>query len=149
MVLFIYFSSQLCCCLRSKNSPQTHWWEGFLVFGNFSLFKDSLPETDLHSYLFCLSFYLLYIVLPPFEDNALPLWVPDVLCQHSKVVLWNLLSIQMFFRWIFGGESGLPILFLCHLRTTPCLFSVVLKVLEKYNKTSKGNESKNWKQEIK
>ena len=53
----------------------------------------------------------------PFEDNGLLFWVPDVLCQHSEVVLWNLLSVQMFFWWICGGENGLPILFLCHLRT--------------------------------
>ena len=53
---------------------------------------------DLHPYPFCLSFYLLYFVLPPFEDKGLPFWVPDVLCQHSEVVLWNLLSVQMFFR---------------------------------------------------
>ena len=32
----------------------------------------------------------------PFKDNGLPFWVPDVLCHHSEVVLWNLLSIQMF-----------------------------------------------------
>ena len=54
-----------------------------------------LPSRD-GPYLFCLSFYLLYFVLLPFEDNGLPFWVPDV-CQHSEVVLWNLLSIQMFF----------------------------------------------------
>ena len=29
----------------------------------------------------------------PFEDNGLLFWVPDVLCQHSEVVLWNLLSV--------------------------------------------------------
>ena len=58
-----------------------------------------LPSwTDLRSYLFCLSFYLLYFFLPPFEDNGLPFWVPNVLCQHSEVVLWKLLSVQMFFR---------------------------------------------------
>ena len=74
---------------------------------------------DLHPYLFCLSFYLLYFVLPPLEDNGLPFWVPDVLCQHSEVVLWNLLSIQMFFQLICGGESGLPVLFLHHLKTLP------------------------------
>ena len=57
-----------------------------------------LPSwTDLCSYLFCLSFYLLYFFLPPFEDNGLPFWMPDVLCQHSEIVLWNLLSVQMFF----------------------------------------------------
>ena len=52
---------------------------------------------NLHPYHFCLSFYLLYFFLPPFEDNGLLFWVPDVLCWHSEVVLWNLLSIQMFF----------------------------------------------------
>ena len=72
---------------------------------------------DLHPLLFCLSFYLLYFVLPPFEDNGLLFWGPDVLCQHSEVVLWNLLSAQMFFWWICEGESGLPVLFLHHLRT--------------------------------
>ena len=74
---------------------------------------------DLHPYLVCLSFYLLYFVLPPFEDNGLPFWVPDVLCQHSEVLLWNMLSVQMFFQSICGGESGLPVLLLCHLRITP------------------------------
>ena len=79
---------------------------------------------ELHPYLFCLSFCLLYFFLPPFEDNGLLFWVPDVFCRHSKVVLWNLLSIQMFFWRICGGESGLPILFLRHLRTaSPLQFS--------------------------
>ena len=67
------------------------------------------------------SLYLLYFVLPPFEDNGLPFWVPDVLFQHSEVVLWNLLNIQMFFWWICGGESGLHVLFLLHLQTTTLL----------------------------
>ena len=49
------------------------------------------------SYLFCLSYCLLYFFPPPFEDNGLLFCVPDVLCQHSEVVLWNLLSVQMFF----------------------------------------------------
>ena len=34
-------------------------------------FQDSLPETELRPYLFCLSFRLLYFFLPPFEDNGL------------------------------------------------------------------------------
>ena len=33
--------------------------------------------------LFC----LLYFFLPPLEDNGLLLWVTDVLCWHSEVVL--------------------------------------------------------------
>ena len=33
----------------------------------------------------------------PFEDTRLLFWVPDVLCQDSEVLLWNLLSFEMFF----------------------------------------------------
>ena len=78
-----------------------------------------LPSQDGAPFLYlCLSFYILYFFLPPFEDNGLLFWVPDVLWWHSEVVLWNLLSVQIFFWWICGGESGLPVLFLCHLRTT-------------------------------
>ena len=57
------------------------------------LFYDSLPGMGLHPKLFCLSFYLLYFVLPPFKDNGLPFWVHGVLCQHSQVVLWYFLSV--------------------------------------------------------
>ena len=39
------------------------------------------------------SFFVFYIFSYLFEDNGLLLWVPDVLCQHSEVVLWNLLSV--------------------------------------------------------
>ena len=80
------------------------------------------PQDGTLSLTLFLSFYILYFVLPPFEDNGLPFWVPGILCQHSKVVLWNLLSVQMIFRWICGGESGFPILFLCHLRTDPLTY---------------------------
>ena len=87
---------------------------------------------ELRLYLFCLSFYLLYFFLPPFEDNGLLFWVPDVLCWHSEVVLWNLLSVQMFFWWICGGESGLPVLFLCHLRTASSVSSRIHLILLKW-----------------
>ena len=45
-----------------------------------------------------LSLFLSYYIfsLPVFEANDLLCWVPDVLCQHSEV-LWNLLSIEIFF----------------------------------------------------
>ena len=125
LVLIIYFSSLLCCPLCFQGSPQTRQRECFLVFGNFSVFKtpfpgrNSLPRTELPPYLLCLFFCLLYFFLPVFEDNDLVFWVPDVLCQNSEVVLWSLLSIEMFFWGIFEGESSLPVLFLCHLRTIP------------------------------
>ena len=73
------------------------------MLGNFSLFKspflgqDPLPRTELPPYLLCLFFHLLYFFLPVFEDNDLLFWIPDVLCQHSEVVLWNLLSVEILF----------------------------------------------------
>ena len=66
------------------------------------------------------SLFIFYIFsLPVFEDNGLLFWLPDVLCQHSEVVLWSLLSVEMFFWEICEGESGLPVLFLRHLGTAP------------------------------
>ena len=49
-----------------------------------------LPPQDRSSSLnFCLSFCLLYFVLPPFEENWLPFLVSSVLHQRSEVVLWK------------------------------------------------------------
>ena len=110
-------SPRLCCPLRFHNSPQTWSQRVYLLFGNLSFFTTPTPGYGSPA----LSFVFLF-VLPPFEGNRLPFWVPGVLCQHSEVVLWKLLSIQMIFWWICGGESGLPILFLCHLRTAPLLY---------------------------
>ena len=103
LLIIYFFFSLLCCPLCFQGSPQTRQRECFLVFGNFSVFKtpfpgqDSLPGMELPPYLLCLFFCLLYFFLPVFEDNNLLFWVPDVLCQHSEVVLWNLLSVEMFF----------------------------------------------------
>ena len=53
-----------------------------------------LPSWDGAPSLPLVSLFLSFIFfLPPFEDNGLLFWVPDVLCQHSEVVLWNLLSV--------------------------------------------------------
>ena len=57
-----------------------------------------LPSQDGAPSLPLLSLFLSFIFfLPPFENNGLLFWVPDVLCQHSEVVLWNLLSVQILF----------------------------------------------------
>ena len=45
--------------------------------------QEGAPSLPLLSLFFC----LLYFFLPPFEDNGLLFWVPDVLCRHSEVVL--------------------------------------------------------------
>ena len=52
-----------------------------------------LPSRDVTPSLPLLSLFLSFIFfLPPFKDNGLLFWVPDVLCWHSEVVLWILLS---------------------------------------------------------
>ena len=57
-----------------------------------------LPSWDGAPSLPLLSLFLSFIFFPTsFEDNGLLFWVPDVLCWHSEIVLWNLLSVQMFF----------------------------------------------------
>ena len=57
-----------------------------------------LPSPNGSPSLPLLSLFLSFIFfLAPFEDNGLLFGVPDVLCQHSEVVSWNLLSIEMFF----------------------------------------------------
>ena len=43
------------------------------------LLHDSLPGTGLLPELFHLSFCLLYFLLPPLEENGLPLWMLGVL----------------------------------------------------------------------
>ena len=61
-----------------------------LVFSGFEL---KPPAPGFQSY----SYSSLKTSPSPFEDNGLPFWVPDVLCQHSEVVLRSLLSVEMFF----------------------------------------------------
>ena len=77
-----------------------------------------LPPQDGSSSLTLLSLFLSVIFCPTsfWRQWAafLGAWCSP---PRSEVVLWYLLSVQMFFRWICGGESGLPVLFLCYLRT--------------------------------
>ena len=98
---FFFFFSSLSLLLVMLPSeipklPMDPSVRGFHAVWKLFLY-DYLPRMDLHPSLFCLSFCLLYFVLPPFKENRLPFWVSGVLCQHSEVVLWKLLSIQMIF----------------------------------------------------
>ena len=98
--LFIYFSSQLCCPLRFQDSPQTHQWECFLVFGNFSLLR--LPSWDGSPSLPLLSLFLSFtFCLTSFQRQwaaFLGAWCPlpairscfVEFAQHSNVLLMNL-----------------------------------------------------------
>ena len=52
---------------------------GFPGFWKLPLLR--LPSQEgSPSLLYSFSLYLLYFVLPPFEDNGLLFWAPDVLC---------------------------------------------------------------------
>ena len=77
-----------------------------------------------------------------FEDNDLLFWMPDVLCQHSEVVLWSLLSVEIFFWGICEGESGLPVLFLRHLRTAP--YKLLRKELRRGSQKSQRKFKLGW-----
>ena len=97
------------------------------------LFHDSLSRS-----LTLVSLFVFYILSYLILKRMGCIWVPGVLHQCSEVVLWKLLSIQMIFWWICGGESGLPILFLCHLGTAhslSCSFSVIYSSLPHRNIT--------------
>ena len=62
------------------------------MFGNFSLFKTPFPDGTPS--LPRLSLFLSFIFCPTsFRRLGLLFWVPDVLCWHSEVVLWNLLGV--------------------------------------------------------
>ena len=68
-----------------------------------------LPPRDGSPSLPLLSLFLSFIFfLPPFKDNGLPFWVPDVLCQHLEVVLWDLLGIQCSFDEFVGEKVVSP-----------------------------------------
>jgi hypothetical protein len=67
------------------------------VFGECGCCELSSFPSLLLSFLGVLLASLLRRMMTVFEDNDLLFWVPDVLCQHSEVVLWNLLSVEMFF----------------------------------------------------
>ena len=63
----------------------------------FSGFGLKPPASGFQSYFtIVLGLLLLYSTVDktsPFKDNGLLFWVPDVLCRHSEIVLWNLLSV--------------------------------------------------------
>ena len=62
------------------------------------------PASGFQSY----SYSTLRTSPSPFKDNGLPFLVPDVLCQHSEVVLWNLLSFKYSFDEFVGEKVVSP-----------------------------------------
>ena len=92
-VLIVFFIFPRCyvalCASKARHrlgSESVSWCLETSLFLRFPS-RDGAPSLPLLSH-FC----LLYFFLRPFEDNGLLFWVPDVLYQHSEVVLWNLLG---------------------------------------------------------
>ena len=120
-VLFCFSSflfSLFCWPLRFQNSPQTCLCKGFLLCGNFSSFTTSSPGWV--SIPNSMSLFLSFIFCPTSFQREwsafLSSWCP--LLVFRRFFLWKLLHIQIIFWWICRGESGLHVLFLCHLGTT-------------------------------
>ena len=62
--VFGFFFSHLCCPLRFQNSPHTHLWDGFLLFGKFSFMTPSpgwvsVPNSFFSLFVFYILSYLL------------------------------------------------------------------------------------------
>ena len=68
--------------------------KGFPGVWKLTLFFDSLPGTVSipNPFVSLFIFYILSYLLS--KTMGCFFWVPDVLCQHSEVVLWNLLCTQ-------------------------------------------------------
>ena len=100
MGFFFFFLSQLCCPLRFQNSPQTHLWEGFLLFGNFSSFTTPSPGrvSVPNSFVSLFVFYILSYLLSKECAAFLGVWCPlpvfrsylVEVAQHSNDLLMNL-----------------------------------------------------------
>ena len=109
------FSSWLCCLLRLQDSPQTLQWEGFLLFGNFLLTPSpgwvSVPKSFVSLFVFYILSYLL-------SKRMGCLSVCLVSSESIQKLFCGVCSaFKRSFDEFGGGESGLPILFLHHLRT--------------------------------
>ena len=79
---FVLFSSQLCCPLRFQNSPQTHQWEGFLLFGNFSSYMTPSPGwvSVPNSFVSLVVFYMWsYLLL-----------MEKAMATHSSTLAWKI-----------------------------------------------------------
>ena len=100
-VLIIYFFSLLCCPLCFQSSAQIGQWEGFLVFGNFSLFKtpfpglNSIPPSFVPFFVFYIFPYLLLKTWVAF----LGAWCPLPAFRSCFVEFTQRLNVLLMNLW--------------------------------------------------
>ena len=97
-------SSQSCALWDSKTS-QTHLWEGFLLFGNFSLTTSLLGWVFVPKSFIC--FLVLYI-LSCILFKRMGCLSGCLVSSTSIQKLWKLLNIQMIFWRICGKRKWSP-----------------------------------------
>ena len=118
------FFLPVCYPLRFQKSPLTCQWECFLVFGNFSSFKTTVPGqiSVPTSFVSLFLFYILSYLLSKTMG-----WLSVCLMSSASnqklfcgiCSAFNVLSMNLW------GESGLSVLFLRHLRTASDLSSAL------------------------
>ena len=98
----------ICLPLRFLSSPL---WHSFLLYGNFSSFTTPSPGWVL-SRNSLYPFSSLFFALPHYEEIGL-LSTPGVLCQHSEVVLWELLQmlidLLIYLWWRKWSPQSIPL----------------------------------------
>ena len=119
---FLSFSSRLCCPLRFQNCPQTHKWECFLVFENFSPFKTPSPGqvSISNSFVSLFIFYILsYLLLKTMGCLSG--------CLVSSASVQRLFcEICSAFKWSFDEFVGEKVVFPSYSST---IFGLPPKVL--------------------
>ena len=99
---FFFFPSCLCCPPRFENSPQTHQWEDFLVFGNFSSFTTPypgwvyIPNSSVTLFTFYISPYLLLKRMG---------WLPGCLMSSTSIQKLFCGTFSVF-KWSFDEFVG-------------------------------------------
>ena len=100
-VLIIYFSSLLCCPLCFQGSAQIRQWEGFLVFGNFSLFKTPFPGRNSipPSFVSFFVFYIFSYLLSKTWVASLGAWCPLPAFRSCFVGFTQRLNVLLMNLW--------------------------------------------------
>jgi len=100
---FLSFSSPLCYPLRFQNSPLTCQWECFLVLGNFSSFKTTVPGQISVPTSF-VSLFLFYILSHRLSKTMGCLSGSLMSSASIRNCFLEFAQHSMFFRWICGEK---------------------------------------------
>ena len=105
-LISVFVFPWLCCPLRFQNSPQTHHWEGFLVFGNFSFTTPSAGQVSItKSFASLFIFYILSYLLSKTMGS-----LPGCLVSSTSVhkLFCGICSV---FKWSFNELVGEKMVF--------------------------------------